>query len=142
MPDTMSKKEQDQSAAENVPDSKTESVIGYIQAIEKASMRWFDEVSKFEKMDSAYYWPLLTQIYRNDAKGRRTSLSDAEKFVPHLSASQVRRAITIAEEAGFVSLSDPHKRPRYVKLQPKAASLIEDTAEFALTEMSRFLSPD
>ncbi len=134
MSDTMSKTER--------ADDVTESVVGYIQAVERASMRWFDEVSKSEKMDSAYYWPLLTQIYRNDVRGRRTSLSDAEKFVPHLSASQVRRAITIAEEAGFVALSDAKKRPRYVTLEPKAAQLIEDTAGFALTEMARFLKTD
>lgn len=114
-------------------------VIGYIGAIEQAGARWFDEVSRFEKMDSAYYWPLLTQIYRQDAEGRRVTLSDAEKFVPHLSASQVRRAIVVAEEAGFVELSDPKRRPRYVALTDKASRLIEDVSTYALTEISRLV---
>lgn len=114
-----------------------ENVIRYISAVERASTRWFEEVSRFEKMDSAYYWPLLTQIYRNDIASRRTTLSDAEKFVPHLSASQVRRAITTAEESDFVTVSDPRKRPRYVTLTPKARRLIEDTACFAIEELAQ-----
>lgn len=116
---------------------QSDDVLRYIAAVEKAGMRWFDEVSKSEKMDSAYYWPLLTQIYCNEAAGRRTSLSDAEKYVPHLSASQVRRAINIAEEARFVTLSDPQRRPRYVSLTRKARALIEDTARFAIEEMAQ-----
>ena len=119
----------------------TANVIRYISAVERAGTRWFEEVSRFEKMDSAYYWPLLTQIYRNDVAGRRTTLSDAEKFVPHLSASQVRRAITTAEECGFVTLSDPRKRPRYVSLAPKARRLIEDTANFAIEQLAEIYQP-
>lgn len=115
-------------------------VIGYIGALELAGARWFDEVSRFEKMDSAYYWPLLTQIYRQEAESRRVTLSDAEKFVPHLSASQVRRAIVVAEEAGFVELSDPKRRPRYVALTEKARCLIEDVSTYALTEISRLVA--
>lgn len=122
-------------------ESVTANVIRYISAVEKAGTRWFEEVAKFEKMDSAYYWPLLTQIYRNDVASRRTTLSDAEKFVSHLSASQVRRAIATAEECGFVAVSDPRKRPRYVTLTPKATRLIEDTACFAIDELAQIYEP-
>ncbi len=64
-------------------------------------------------------------------------MSDAEKLIPPLSASQVRRAIQNAKDAHSLQVKATGDRAKYVMLTPKTEQVIRHTGSKALQCMER-----
>ncbi len=64
-------------------------------------------------------------------------MSDAEKLIPPLSASQVRRAIQNAKDANDLQVKATRERTKYVMLTPKTEQVIRNTGSKALQCMER-----
>ncbi len=62
-------------------------------------------------------------------------MSDAEKIIPQLSASQARRAIQNAKAAKFLEIKSTGERTKYVLLTAKAADVIRRTSSKALRSL-------
>ena len=66
----------------------------YIEAINKeAAQVWINAFAREPKLQQSYYWTLFTELFLKQFHNIPVSMSDAEKMIPQLSASQARRAI-------------------------------------------------
>jgi hypothetical protein len=64
-------------------------------------------------------------------------MSDAEKLIPPLSASQARRAIQHAKDANDLQVKATRERTKYVMLTPKTEQVIRNTGSKALQCIER-----
>ena len=63
------------------------------------------------------------------------TMSDAEKIIPQLSASQARRAIQNAKDAKYLEVKATGERTKYVRLTTKTEDLIRRTSSKALKSL-------
>ena len=108
----------------------------YIEAINKeAAQVWITAFAREPKLQQSYYWTLFSELFLKQLHKIPVSMSDAEKMIPQLSASQARRAIHNAKEAQYLVVTDTGERAKYVRLSPKTEELIRNTSSKALQSM-------
>lgn len=71
-------------------------------------------------------------MYRQQVQKIPVTMSDAEKIIPQLSASQARRAIQNAKDAKFLEVKSTGERAKYVRFTAKAEDVIKRTSSKAL----------
>ncbi len=111
-------------------------VVRYIEVVNKeAAHEWIQAFAREPKLQQGYYWTLFTEIFVRQRKQIPVSMSDAEKMIPQLSASQSRRAIQNAKEAGYLEVKATGLRTKSVVLTSKTEELIRRTVSKALKGM-------
>ncbi len=108
----------------------------YIEAINKeAAQVWVNAFAREPKLQQSYYWTLFSELFLKQLHNIPVSMSDAEKMIPQLSASQARRAIHNAKDAKYLEVTDTGERAKYVRLSAKTEELIRNTSSKALQSM-------
>ena len=108
----------------------------YIEAINKeAAQVWINAFAREPKLQQSYYWTLFSELFLKQLHRIPVSISDAEKMIPQLSASQARRAIHNAKDANYLEVTDTGERTKYVRLTAKTEELIRNTSSKALQSM-------
>ena len=108
----------------------------YIEAINKeAAQVWINAFAKQPKLQQSYYWTLFSELFLKQLQDIPVSMSEAEKMIPQLSASQARRAIQNAKEAQYIVIQATGERAKYVRLTPKTEELIRHTSSKALQSL-------
>jgi len=108
----------------------------YIEAINKeAAQVWINAFAREPKLQQSYYWTLFSELFLKQLHNIPVSMSDAEKMIPQLSASQARRAIHNAKNAQYLEVTDTGARAKYVRLSAKTEELIRNTSSKALQSM-------
>lgn len=108
----------------------------YIEAINKeAAQVWINAFARQPKLQQSYYWTLFSELFLKQLHNIPVSMSDAEKMIPQLSASQARRAIHNAKDAQYLEVTDTGERTKYVRLSPKTEELIRNTSSKALQSL-------
>jgi len=112
-------------------------VVAYIEAVNKeAAKEWISAFAREPKLQQAYYWTLFSELFLKQIQKIPVSMSDAEKMIPQLSASQARRAIQNAKNAKFLEIRATGERSKYVVLTKKTEQLIKNTASKALKSLA------
>ncbi|MEE8125363.1 MAG: hypothetical protein V3T42_06085 [Nitrospirales bacterium] len=112
-------------------------VVAYIEAVNKeAAKEWISAFAREPKLQQAYYWTLFSELFLKQIQKIPVSMSDAEKMIPQLSASQARRAIQNAKNAKFLEILATGERSKYVVLTKKTEQLIKNTASKALKSLA------
>ncbi len=108
----------------------------YIEAINKeAAQVWINAFAREPKLQQSYYWTLFSELFLKQLHNIPVSMSDAEKMIPQLSASQARRAIHNAKDAHYLEVKETGERTKYVRLSAKTEELIRNTSSKALQSM-------
>ncbi len=108
----------------------------YIEAINKeAAQVWINAFAREPKLQQSYYWTLFSELFLKQLQDIPVTMSDAEKMIPQLSASQARRAIHNAKEAKYLEIPATGERTKYVRLAPKTEELIRNTSSIALQSL-------
>ena len=108
----------------------------YIEAINKeAAQVWINAFAREPKLQQSYYWTLFSELFLKQLNNIPVSMSDAEKMIPQLSASQARRAIHNAKEAQYLEIKATGERTKYVRLSAKTEELIRITSSKALQSL-------
>ena len=111
-------------------------VVQYIEAVNKeAAKEWVTAFAREPKLQQSYYWTLFSELFIRQVQNIPVSISDAEKIIPQLSASQARRAIHNAKDAKYLEVKDSGERTKYVVITPKTEALIRNTSSKALKSM-------
>ncbi len=111
-------------------------VVQYIEAVNKeAAKEWVSAFAREPKLQQSYYWTLFSELFIRQVQKIPVSISDAEKIIPQLSASQARRAIQNARSAKYIEVKDSGERTKYVFITPKTEALIRNTSSKALKSM-------
>lgn len=111
-------------------------VVQYIEAVNKeAAKEWVSAFAREPKLQQSYYWTLFSELFIRQVQKIPVSISDAEKIIPQLSASQARRAIQNAKDAKYIEVKDSGVRTKYVLITPKTETLIRNTSSKALKSM-------
>ena len=113
-----------------------EEIGGYIEAINKeAAQVWINAFAREPKLQQSYYWTLFSELFLKQLHDIPVSMSDAEKMIPQLSASQARRAIQNAKKARYLVIQDTGGRTKYVTLTGKTEEIVRNTSSKALQSM-------
>ena len=113
-----------------------EEIGGYIEAINKeAAQVWINAFAREPKLQQSYYWTLFSELFLKQLHDIPVSMSDAEKMIPQLSASQARRAIQNAKKARYLVIQDTGERTKYVTLTGKTEEIVRNTSSKALQSM-------
>jgi len=113
-----------------------EEIGGYIEAINKeAAQVWINAFAREPKLQQSYYWTLFSELFLKQLHDIPVSMSDAEKMIPQLSASQARRAIQNAKKARYLEIKDTGERTKYVTLTGKTEEIVRNTSSKALQSM-------
>ncbi|MDH5776309.1 MAG: hypothetical protein OEZ57_15495, partial [Nitrospirota bacterium] len=108
----------------------------YIEAINKeAAQVWINAFAREPKLQQSYYWTLFSELFLKQLRDIPVSMSDAEKMIPQLSASQARRAIHNAKDAQYLEVTATGERTKYVRLSAKTEELIRNTSSMALQSL-------
>ena len=108
----------------------------YIEAINKeAAQVWINEFARQPKLQQTYYWTLFSELFLKQLNNIPVTMSDAEKMIPQLSASQARRAIHNAKDAHYLEVTATGERTKYVRLSAKTDELIRKTSSKALESL-------
>jgi hypothetical protein len=108
----------------------------YIEAINKeAAQVWINAFAREPKLQQSYYWTLFSELFLKQFHNIPVSMSDAEKMIPQLSASQARRAIHNAKVAQYLEVTATGERAKYVRLTAKTEDLIRNTSSKALQSL-------
>jgi hypothetical protein len=108
----------------------------YIEAINKeAAQVWINAFAREPKLQQSYYWTLFSELFLKQLQDIPVSMSDAEKMIPQLSASQARRAIHNAKDAHYLEVKATGERTKYVRLSAKTEELIRNTSSKALQSL-------
>ncbi|MEX0828867.1 MAG: hypothetical protein WD032_01345 [Nitrospirales bacterium] len=108
----------------------------YIEAINKvAAQVWINAFAREPKLQQSYYWTLFSELFLKQLHNIPVSMSDAEKMIPQLSASQARRAIHNAKDAQYLEVIATGERAKYVRLSAKTEELIRNTSSMALQSL-------
>jgi len=111
-------------------------ILNYIEAVNKgAAQEWILAFAREPKLQQSYYWTLFSELFVRQMQKIPVTMSDAEKLIPQLSASQVRRAIQNAKEANYLEVRASGERAKYVLLTPKTEQIIRNTGSKALSCM-------
>lgn len=111
-------------------------IVRYIEAVNKeAAQEWISTFAREPKLQQSYYWTLFSELFRQQSKKIPVTMSDAEKIIPQLSASQARRAIHNAKDAKYLEIKDTGERTKYVRLTAKAEDVIRRTSSKALKSL-------
>lgn len=112
-------------------------IVRYIEAINKeAAQEWISTFAREPKLQQSYYWTMFSELFRQQSKKIPVTMSDAEKIIPQLSASQARRAIHNARDAKYLEIKDTGERTKYVRLTAKAEDVIRRTSSKALRSLA------
>ena len=108
----------------------------YIEAINKeAAQVWINAFAREPKLQQSYYWTLFSELFLKQFHNIPVSMSDAEKMIPQLSASQARRAIHNAKDAQYLEVTSTGERTKYVRLSAKTEELVRNTSSMALQSL-------
>lgn len=108
----------------------------YIEAVNKeAAQEWINAFAREPKLQQSYYWTLFSELFLKQMNKVPVSMSDAEKIIPQLSASQARRAIQNAKDAKYLEIRATGTRTKNVRLTSKAEEIIRRTSAKALKSM-------
>ncbi len=111
-------------------------ILRYIEAINKgAAQEWITAFAREPKLQQTYYWTLFSELFVRQMHKIPVTMSDAEKMIPQLSASQARRAIHSAKAANYLQVRDSGERTKYVLLTGKTEQIIRNTGSRALACM-------
>jgi len=111
-------------------------IVRYIEAVNKeAAQEWISTFAREPKLQQSYYWTLFSELYRQQVQKIPVTMSDAEKIIPQLSASQARRAIQNAKDAKYLEVKSTGERTKYVRLTAKAEDVIKRTSSKALRSL-------
>ncbi len=111
-------------------------IMRYIEAVNKeAAQEWINAFAREPKLQQSYYWTLFSELFLKQMNKIPVSMSDAEKIIPQLSASQARRAIQNAKDAKYLEVSATGARTKNVRLTKKAEDIIRRTSAKALKGM-------
>jgi len=111
-------------------------ITRYIEAVNKeAAQEWVTEFAREPKLQQSYYWTLFSELFIKQMNHIPVSMSDAEKIIPQLSASQARRAIQNAKDVKYLEIQATGARTKNVILTAKAESIIRRTSAKALKSM-------
>lgn len=111
-------------------------IVRYIEAVNKeAAQEWISTFAREPKLQQSYYWTLFSELFRQQSQKIPVTMSDAEKIIPQLSASQARRAIQNAKDAKYLEIKDTGERTKYVRLTTKAEDVIRRTSSKALRSL-------
>ena len=78
---------------------------------------------------------MVSELFLKQLNNIPVSMSDAEKMIPQLSASQARRAIHNAKEAQYLEIKATGERAKYVRLSAKTEELVRNTSSKALQSL-------
>ncbi len=116
-------------------------IMRYIEAVNKeAAQEWINAFAREPKLQQSYYWTLFSELFLKQMNKVPVSMSDAEKIIPQLSASQARRAIQNAKDAKYLELKATGTRTKNVQLTSKAEDIIRRTSAKALKGMEEIFS--
>ncbi len=116
-------------------------IMRYIEAVNKeAAQEWINAFAREPKLQQSYYWTLFSELFLKQMNKVPVSMSDAEKIIPQLSASQARRAIQNAKDAKYLELKATGTRTKNVRLTSKAEDIIRRTSAKALKGMEEIFS--
>ncbi len=108
----------------------------YIEAVNKeAAQEWITAFAREPKLQQSYYWTLFSELFLKQLRKIPVSMSDAEKIIPQLSASQARRAIQNAKDAKYLEVRATTTRTKYVRLTSKTEDILRRTSSKALKSM-------
>ena len=108
-------------------------ILSYIDAVNKgAAQEWVAAFAREPKLQQTYYWTLFSELFVRQIQKIPVTMSDAEKLIPQLSASQARRAIQNAKDAQYLQIKATGERAKYVILTSKAEQVIRNTGSKAL----------
>ena len=108
-------------------------ILSYIEAVNKgAAQEWIMAFAREPKLQQTYYWTLFSELFVRQIQKIPVTMSDAEKLIPQLSASQARRAIQNAKDANYLQVKATGERAKYVLLTPKTEQVIRSTGSKAL----------
>ncbi len=108
-------------------------ILSYIDAVNKgAAQEWISAFAREPKLQQTYYWTLFSELFVRQIQKIPVTMSDAEKLIPQLSASQARRAIQNAKDAQYLQIKATGERAKYVILTSKAEQVIRNTGSKAL----------
>ena len=108
----------------------------YIEAVNKeAAQEWINAFAREPKLQQSYYWTLFSELFLKQLSKIPVSMSDAEKIIPQLSASQARRAIQNAKDAKYIEIQVQGPRAKYVRLTSKTEDILRKTSSKALKSM-------
>ncbi len=111
-------------------------IVRYIEAVNKeAAQEWISTFAREPKLQQSYYWTLFSELFRKQSQKIPMTMSDAEKIIPQLSASQARRAIQNAKDAKYLEIKATGERTKYVRLTAKAEDVIRRTSSKALRSL-------
>ena len=111
-------------------------IMSYIEAVNKeAAQEWITAFAREPKLQQSYYWTLFTELFLKQVNKIPVTMSDAEKIIPQLSASQARRAIQNAKDAKYLEVKATGERTKYVRLTSKTEDLIRRTSSKALKSL-------
>ncbi|GJL66889.1 MAG: hypothetical protein NPIRA05_18600 [Nitrospirales bacterium] len=111
-------------------------IMRYIEAVNKeAAQEWITAFAREPKLQQSYYWTLFSELFLKQRNQIPVSMSDAEKIIPQLSASQARRAIRNAKDANYLEIQATGTRTKNVQLTSKAEAIIRKTSAKALKSM-------
>ncbi len=111
-------------------------IMRYIEAVNKeAAQEWITAFAREPKLQQSYYWTLFTELFLKQISKIPVTMSDAEKIIPQLSASQARRAIQNAKDAKYLEVKATGERTKYVRLTTKTEDLIRRTSSKALKSL-------
>ena len=111
-------------------------ILRYIEAVNKgAAQEWITAFAREPKLQQTYYWTLFSELFVRQMHKIPVTMSDAEKMIPQLSASQARRAIHNAKAANYLQVRDSGERTKYVLLTGKTEQIIRNTGSRALACM-------
>jgi len=112
--------------------------LSYIEAVNKgAAQEWITAFAREPQLQQTYYWTLFSELFVRQIQKIPVTMSDAEKLIPPLSASQARRAIQNAKDANYLQVKATRERTKYVMLTPKTEQVIRNTGSKALQCMER-----
>jgi len=111
-------------------------IMRYIEAVNKeAAQEWLTAFAREPKLQQSYYWTLFSELFLKQRNQIPVSMSDAEKIIPQLSASQARRAIQNAKDAKYLEIQATGTRTKNVQLTSKTEAIIRKTSAKALKSM-------
>ena len=111
-------------------------IVRYIEAVNKeAAQEWISTFAREPKLQQSYYWTLFSELFRKQSQKIPMTMSDAEKIIPQLSASQARRAIQNAKDAKYLEIKATGERTKYVRLTAKAEDVIRRNSSKSLRSL-------